>query len=86
MGGESSAPPRAQRATGEGRDIIQVIIPHFTNYPLQSTKFLSFYLFKAAANLMDKKLHLTLPGYKELLTYKAATKKGLEAKVFLAER
>jgi hypothetical protein len=42
----------------------------------------SFYLFKAVAELMNKKLHLTIPGYKEVLSYKAASKKGLEANVF----
>ena len=34
---------------------------------------------------MDKKIHLTLPGYRELLTYKAALKKGLAASVFQSE-
>lgn len=63
-------------------DIVKVIIPHFTEYPLQSTKFVSFYLFKAVAELMSKKLHLTIPGYREVLSYKAASKKGLEANVF----
>lgn len=66
-------------------DILQFIIPHFTAYPLQSTKLISFYLFKAVANLMDKKIHLTLPGYRKLLTYKAALKKGLAASVFQSE-
>lgn len=43
-------------------DILQFIIPHFTAYPLQSTKYISFYLFKAVANIMHKKMHLTLQG------------------------
>jgi hypothetical protein len=63
-------------------DILKVIIPHFDKYPLQSTKFISFYLFKIVANLKDKKTHLTLEGYREVLTYKAALKKGLAAKIF----
>jgi hypothetical protein len=66
-------------------DILQFIIPHFDKYPLQSTKFISFYLFKAAVNLMDKKHHITLSGFKDLLAYKAALKKGLSAKIFQSE-
>jgi hypothetical protein len=66
-------------------DIIQVIIPHFEKYPLQSTKFIPFYLFKTVVNHMDKKTHLTLQGLREVLTYKAALKKGLAAKIFQAE-
>jgi len=66
-------------------DIIKVIIPHFDKYPLQSTKFIPFYLFKAVVNLMDKKTHLTPQGFREVLTYKAALKKGLAAKIFQLE-
>lgn len=63
-------------------DILKFIIPHFDKYPLQTTKAVSYYLFKAVADLMVKKVHVTLPGYMEVLTYKAASKKGLEAKIF----
>jgi hypothetical protein len=63
-------------------DIIQFIIPHFDKYPLQSTKVVSYYLFKEVLNIMVKREHITLPGFEKLLAYKAATKKGLEAKIF----
>lgn len=63
-------------------DIIKFIIPHFDKFPLQSTKAVSYYLFKAVADLMVKKVHVTLPGYMEVLTYKAASPLGLEAKIF----
>lgn len=66
-------------------DINKVIIPHFDTFPLQSTKFISYYLFKAAANIMNNKAHLTILGYKELLSYKASVKKGLEAKIFTSD-
>lgn len=36
-------------------DIIKFIIPHFDKFPLQSTKAVSYYLFKAVADLMVKK-------------------------------
>ena len=39
-------------------DIVNEIIPHFDKHPLQSTKAISFYLFKASAAIMD------LNGYK----------------------
>ncbi len=48
------------------------IIPHFLAYPCQSTKFIYFYLFKAAADLIKKKEHLSLEGYIKLLSFKAA--------------
>jgi hypothetical protein len=35
---------------------------HFSNYPLQSTKFIPFYLFKSVENFRDKKVHLSLQG------------------------
>lgn len=63
-------------------DIIQFIIPHFDKYPLQSTKVVSYYLFKEVVNLMVKREHITLPGFGKVLAYKAAAKKGLEAKIF----
>lgn len=66
-------------------DIIQFIIPHFDKYPLQSTKAVPYCLFKAVADLMVKREHLTLSGFREVLAYKAAAKKGLEAKIFSSD-
>lgn len=63
-------------------DIINVIIPHFCAYPLQSTKVISFYLFKAVAAIIKNNGHLTLEGFREILSYKAALKKGLDATIF----
>nr|YP_009240562.1 LAGLIDADG endonuclease [Pyronema omphalodes]AMO66534.1 LAGLIDADG endonuclease [Pyronema omphalodes] len=57
-------------------DILQIIIPpkDFVEYPLQSTKFVYFYLFKEVAFLLDKKAHLSLGGFQhwKVLSYKAA--------------
>lgn len=61
------------------------IIPHFLAYPCGSTKFINFYLFKAAADLMNKKEHLSLEGYTKLLSFKAALKKGMGASIFKSE-
>ncbi len=56
-------------------DIINVIIPHFKAYPLQSTKIVSYYLFNAVATIMKNNDHVTLKGYREILLHKAALKK-----------
>ena len=66
-------------------EIMEHIIPHFLAYPCQSTKFINFYLFKAVADLMNKKEHLSLEGYIKLLSFKAAFKKGMEASIFKSE-
>ena len=63
-------------------DIINVIIPHFNAYPLQSTKIVSYYLFNAVATIMKNNNHINLKGYREVLSYKAALKKGLNATIF----
>jgi len=54
-------------------EIMEHIIPHFLAYPCGSTKFIYFYLFKAAADLISKKEHLSLEGYIKLLSLKAAS-------------
>lgn len=63
-------------------DILTILIPHFMNYPLQSTKTISFFLFNAAAIAISNKEHITLEGYKKVLSYKAGLKKGLDATIF----
>jgi hypothetical protein len=63
-------------------DIINVIIPHFEAYPLQSTKIVSYCLFYAVATIMKNNNHVTLKGYREILSHKAALKKGLNAVIF----
>jgi len=63
-------------------DILNEIIPHFSVYPLQSTKLVSYYLFNAVAMIMKNNNHLTIEGYREILSYKAALKKGLNATIF----
>ena len=64
------------------KDIIDIFIPHFTTYPLQSSKLKYFSLWCKAALLIEKKLHLTNVGFKELLTLKAAFNKGLKSEIF----
>lgn len=40
-------------------DILNVIIPFFTKYPIQGSKRLDFYDFCEIAELMKNKAHLT---------------------------
>lgn len=51
-------------------DIINIIIPFFTNYPLRGTKHLDFVLFVEAANIFSKNEHLTEKGTAKLLELK----------------
>lgn len=47
--------------------ILNKIIPHFDNYPLQGSKELNFLTFKKIALMMLNKEHLTEGGYNEIL-------------------
>jgi hypothetical protein len=51
-------------------DILNVIIPFFTKYPLRGTKCLDFMLFIEAADIFRKKEHLTESGTARLLELK----------------
>lgn len=61
------------------KDIQEVLIPHFSAYPLQSTKVVSYTLFKQVAAIISNKEHLTLDGFKKVLGLKGALYKGLDA-------
>lgn len=55
--------------------IIEKIIPHFDNYPLQGSKELNFLTFKEIALLMKDKKHLTSEGFNLILAkYKTMNK------------
>jgi len=64
-------------------EILYKLKSFFNNaYPLQSTKIVSYYLFNAVATIMKNNNHINLKGYREVLSYKAALKKGLNATIF----
>lgn len=44
------------------KDIVNIIIPHFKSYPLQSGKCIDFQLWSMCINLLAKKSHLTTEG------------------------
>nr|QDG01257.1 GIY-YIG endonuclease [Scytalidium sp.] len=58
-------------------EIINTIIPHFDKYPLLSKTKEELELFKLAALIMHNKRHLTLEGFQDILSIKAAMNKGL---------
>jgi LAGLIDADG endonuclease len=58
-------------------DIINIIIPHFNNYPLITQKQSDFLLFKEIVRLMNKSEHLNKDGIIKIINLKASLNKGL---------
>nr|YP_009327847.1 NADH dehydrogenase subunit 4L [Epichloe festucae]APB96806.1 NADH dehydrogenase subunit 4L [Epichloe festucae]APB96866.1 NADH dehydrogenase subunit 4L [Epichloe hybrida] len=59
------------------KDLIDVIIPHFDNYPLLTKKYLDYILFKQIVSLMKEKEHSTLVGLQKIVNIKASINWGL---------
>jgi len=59
------------------KDITNIIIPHFMQYPLLSQKRADFELFKAVIELMNKGEHLTKDGFRKILAIRASMNNGL---------
>lgn len=58
-------------------DIVNVIVPHFKNYPLRSAKSIDFNLWEQCVEIMKNKGHLTREGLNKILKLKSALNKGL---------
>jgi len=58
-------------------DIMNILLPHFTNYPLQSVKKIDFVFWKNCVIIIANKGHLTKQGFKEIVSYKATMNLGL---------
>jgi hypothetical protein len=56
---------------------LEVIINHFDKYSLRTYKKNDYLLFKEALEMIKSKEHLTLEGFKKLLTIKVSLNKGL---------
>lgn len=56
--------------------INNVIIPHFTNYPLISKKAIDFLLWSKVVEIILNKDHLTKDGFLKILSYYASINKG----------
>ena len=61
--------------------IKDVIIPHFSNYPLISKKIVDFLLWSEVIQLILNKDHLTREGFLKILSYYASINKGVSKKV-----
>lgn len=59
------------------RDIINVIIPHFDNYPLITQKRADYLLFKQAIYLLNAKAKSNIEGFISILSLKASMNSGL---------
>jgi len=62
-------------------DLINVIIPHFEDYPLLTKKYSDFVLWSKVVNIISNKEHLTPTGFNTVLTYYASINKGMTPKV-----
>lgn len=58
------------------KDILNVLIPIFQQYPLLSTKNMHLHVFSKAAYIMSKKLHLTPQGLSDCLSIKTSMNRG----------
>ena len=59
------------------KDLNEVIIPHFTKYPLLTQKLADFNLFKQIVELMNSKAHLTIEGLNQIINIKASMNLGI---------
>ena len=59
-------------------DLINIIIPYFTKYPIVGVKALDIEDFKQVAELMKNKAHLTSEGFENILLIKARMNSGRE--------
>lgn len=57
-------------------DLINIIIPHFEKYPLQSAKFVDFLLWKRCVNILLTKEHLDQGGLEKIISIKSAINRG----------
>jgi hypothetical protein len=62
-------------------DIVNIIIPHFKKYPLESCKAIDFQLWAQCAELMKNKEHLKEAGLYKILSIKSVLNKGLPDKL-----
>ena len=58
-------------------DLLNIVIPHFNNYPLQTSKLIDYELWKECLILMAKKEHLTDLGLEKIISIKGAINRGL---------
>jgi hypothetical protein len=62
-------------------DRINIIIPHFKEYPLITNKSIDFLLWCKIIDIVSKKDHLSSSGFKEILSIRASLNWGLSEKL-----
>jgi len=62
-------------------DIINFVLPHFSNFPLQSVKIIDFLLWKSCVIIMANKGHFTLEGLKQIFSLKSVLNHKLSDKL-----
>ena len=62
--------------------IKNIIIPHFTEYPLISQKAIDFLLWSKVVEIILNKDHLTKEGFLKVFSYYASINKGVSKKVW----
>lgn len=63
--------PCCRYGVSSRKDIREVILPLFTNHPLQSLKRNDFQIFKQIAEMIDNEEHLTAEGFQKIIALKA---------------
>ncbi len=58
-------------------DLINIIIPHFKEYPLITAKSIDFLLWCKIIDIINKKDHLSSSGFKKILSIRASLNWGL---------
>jgi LAGLIDADG endonuclease len=56
--------------------IINVILPHFNKYPLQSAKLIDFKFWLECVNLIKNKKHITVEGMNNIVSFKGIINHG----------
>ena len=64
-------------------DIVNIIIPHFKKYHLQSAKSIDFKLWSECVEIMNNKEHITDEGLNRIISLKSILNKGLTEKIKL---
>nr|YP_009690195.1 LAGLIDADG homing endonuclease [Porodaedalea pini]QEG56975.1 LAGLIDADG homing endonuclease [Porodaedalea pini] len=62
-------------------ELNEVIIPHFSKYPLISNKNIDFFLWSKVIKLVLNKEHLKWPGFLTVLSFYASINRGVSKKV-----
>nr|AKB93522.1 LAGLIDADG endonuclease [Fusarium graminearum] len=77
VGNISSSNDSVRYTVGSMKDLVNVIIPHFSNYPLITKKKVDFFLLTKVLGIIIQKDHLTLEGLQKIVALKASMNWGL---------